>query len=258
MKIDEEAIEPSETQWDYVVDVICAGAGPGVLAHAIYCTDLDLVVEFADAELSWDTIDPDTAGYLQSMTDDLGLAESAGQDLELGTVRAQPVAAVKADRRATVEPFFGSRLRDWSARCVASPFGVIFSQIPDHMTAMRTDAGETIRAAMLGDYRPDGDRPGPRLADWLREQAGDRGIPDEPGMALQRLIFEEGRVAGAALSTAEGTRLVRATAGVALSIGSVPGDGDWPAQPGLPDGAQVALVSRTASRFGRVELLYSS
>lgn len=256
MSIDKEAIEPSEVQWDDVVDVICAGAGPGVLAHAICCTDLDLVVEFADAELSLQTVDPDTAGYLQSITDDLGLAESPVRDLELGTARVQPVP-VKTDRRATIEPFFGSRLRDWSACCLASPFGVIFSQIPDHMTAMRTDSGETIRAAVLGDYRVDGDRPGPGLVEWLRAQAEDRGIPDETGMTLQRLVFEEGRVAGAAISTREGTRLVRATAGVALSIGPLPGDGEWPVQAGLPDGAQVALVSRTASRFGRVELLYS-
>ncbi len=78
-------------------------------------------------------------------------------------------------------------------------------------------------------------------------------------MALQRLIFEEGRIAGAELSTPpDGTRLVRATHGVALSVGASPADADWPVQDEFPDGAQVAVVSRTASRFGRVELLYSS
>jgi hypothetical protein len=255
MSIDEEPVEVSG-QWDDVVDVICAGAGPGALAHAICCADLDLEVEFADRELSSETSDPGTASYLQSMTEDL--EPRVARDLELTVVRAQPVT-VSEDRRATIEPFFGSRLRDWSACCVVSPFGVIYSQIPDNMTAMRTESGETIRAAVLGDYRPDADRPGLHLADWLRTQARDRGILDQPGTALQRLVFEGGRVAGAALSTPSGTRLVRANMGVALSIGPTPDGADWPVQPVLPDGAaQIAVVSRTASRFGRVELLYGS
>ncbi|AKK25820.1 hypothetical protein [Mycobacterium sp. EPa45] len=258
MNIDEEPIEASEWQWDDVVDVICAGAGPGALAHAIWSADHDLDVELADAEISSQTVDLDTAAYLQSMTDDLGSADAPALDLELSTVRAQPVPVVKADRRATIEPFFGSRLRDWSVRCMASPFGVIYSQIPEMMTPMRADGGETIRVAALGDYRPDEDRPGAALTDWLRRQAGERDIFGEAGTALQRLIFEEGRVAGAALSTPDGTKLVRATLAVALSIGAPPADTDWPVQSGLRMGAQVAVVSRTASRFGRVELLYSS
>ncbi|BBY63423.1 hypothetical protein [Mycolicibacterium helvum] len=253
VSIDDEPVEASEWQWDDVVDVICAGAGPGALAHAIWCTDLDLDVEFVDAELSSQTIDPDTAAYLQSMTDDLG--PPVARDPELAVIHAQPVVVSK-DRRATIEPFFGSRLRDFSARCVASPFGVIFSQIPDDMVALRS-SGETIRAAVLGDYRPETDRPGAELAEWLRGQADERGLLDHAGTALQRLVFEEGRVAGAALATPDGTRLVRATVGVALSIGSVPDGGDWPVQSELPSGAaQVAVVSRTASRFGLVELVY--
>ncbi|KAA0111380.1 hypothetical protein [Mycolicibacterium sp. P1-5] len=257
MSIDEEPIEASEWQWDDVVDVICAGAGPGAFAHAVCCADQDLDVELADAQISLQTVDSATAAYLQSMTEDLGLADTPAPDLELSTVRAQPVPA-RTDRRATIEPFFGSRLRDWSVRCIASPFGVIYTQIPDMMTTMRADGGETIRVAALGDYRPEGDRPGVALTEWLRRQVAERDIFGEVGMALQRLIFEEGRVAGAALSTPDGTRLIRATLGVALSIGALPDDTGWPVQTGLPDGAQVAVVSRTASRFGRVELLYGS
>lgn len=252
---DEELVEASQLHWDDVVDVICAGVGPGVLAHAIWCTDLDLDVEFADAELSSQTSDPDTAAYLQSMTDDL--EPPADRGLELAVVHAKPVVVSK-DRKTTIEPFFGSRLRDFSARCAASPFGVIYSQIPDNMTSLRT-GGETIRAAVLGDYRPETDRPGLELAEWLREEADERGLLDETGTVLERLVFEDGRVAGAALSTPDGTRLVRAIVGVALSIGPVPDAADWPVQSGLPSGAsQLAVVSRTASRFGLVELLYSS
>ena len=257
MSIDEEPGEASVWQWDDVVDVICAGAGPGALAHAICCADHDLDVEIADAEISWQTTDPDIAAYLQSMTEDLGLAGTPAPDLELATVLAQPVP-VKTDRRATIEPFFGSRLRDWSVHCIASPFGVIYSQIPDLLTPMRAQSGETIRVAELGDYRPDGDRPGAALTEWLNGQVHERDIYGETGTALHRLIFEEGRIAGAELSTPEGLRLVRATLGVALSIGALPADTDWPVQAGLPDSAQVAVVSRTASRFGRVELLCRS
>jgi hypothetical protein len=255
VSIDEEPVEASEWQWDDVVDVICTGAGPGALAHAIWCTDLDLDVELADEELSAEATDPDTAAYLRSMTDDLEPAMA--RDFDVAVVRAQPLPVTK-DRRATIEPFFGSRLRDWSARCVVSPFGVIYSQIPDDMTAMQTKSGETIRAAVLGDYQPAADRPGLQLAEWLRDQARDRDILGQPATALQRLIFEGGRVAGAELSTPAGTRLVRAVMGVALSLGPIPDSADWPVQPELPDGAaQVAVVSRTASRFGRIELLYS-
>ncbi|WP_163696784.1 hypothetical protein [Mycolicibacterium sarraceniae] len=235
--------------------MICAGAGLGALAHAIWCTDLELDVEFADAELSSEPSDPDTAAYLKSMTDDVDLP--IDRDLELAVVRAKPVVVSK-DRKATIEPFFGSRLRDFSARCVASPFGVIYSQIPENMTTLRS-SGETIQAGILGDYRPETDRPGCELAEWLRGQIDERGLLEDAGTTLERLVFEEGRVAGAALATAAGTRLVRATVGIALSIGPAPSSADWPVQPDLPVGpTQVAVVSRTASRFGLVELLYSS
>ncbi|WP_445167322.1 hypothetical protein ACTXG7_26505 [Mycolicibacterium sp. Dal123E01] len=253
--IDEESLEASEWQWDYVVDVICAGAGLGALAHAIWSTDLDLDVQYADAELSSESMDPDTAAYLQSMTEDLGPA--ADRDLELAVAHVKPVVVAK-DRKATIEPFFGSRLRDFSARCAVSPFGVIYSHVPDAMTPMHS-GGQTIRVASLGDFRPETDRPGGELAEWVRAQADERGLLDEPGTALQRLVFEYGRVAGAELSTSSGTRLVRAVLGVALSIGPTPTSDEWPLQNRLPTGApQVAMVSRTASRFGLVELVYGA
>jgi hypothetical protein len=250
---DEEPIDASEIPWDDVVDVICAGAGPGALAHAIWCADLDLDVEYLDTELSYEAGDPDTAAYLQSMTQDLPPA--AEPDLELAVAHVKPVVVSK-DRKATIEPFFGSRLRDFSAGCVTSPFGVIFSQVPDGMTAVRS-AGETIRVATIGEYRPETDCPGAELVEWLQREADERRLVDE-GRALRRLIFEAGRVAGAEVSTPDGTQLVRAVVGVAVSLGAIPAAAEWPSQPALPAGAQVAVVSRTASRFGRVELLYGS
>jgi hypothetical protein len=253
--VGDEIGQPTELYWDDVVDVVCAGTGPGALAQAILCTDLGLSVELAETVAPSGLSDPDTVAYLAAMTEDVGTS-SAG--LELPVVRAAPVAP-RTDRRARIEPFIGSRLRDWAACCMASPFGVVYSGIPEAgVTAMRSDSGEAIRVAVLGTYRPDADRPGAALADWLAEQAWERNVAGHR-LGLQRLIFEWGRVAGAAIDTGSGTRLVRATAGVALSTGAVPAGATWPVQPELRDVvAQVAIVSRTGSRFGRVELLFAA
>jgi hypothetical protein len=212
-------------------------------------------VELADVALPVEPADPGTAAYLESMTDDLGPLTRLPEDLVVPVLDAHPVV-VETGRRATIEPFFGSRLRDWSARCGVSPFGIIYSHVPGPMAAMRAESGDLIRAAVLGEFRPETDRPGPELVQWLREQALDRGVDQGGGTQLEHLIFEYGKVAGAALSTSSGTRLVRATAGVALSAGPAPAVVDWPVQAELRSIAtQVAIVSRTASRFGRVELL---
>ena len=64
--------QPTELYWDDVVDVICAGTGPGALAQAIVCADLGLSVELADAVAPSDLSDPDTVAYLEAMTEDLG------------------------------------------------------------------------------------------------------------------------------------------------------------------------------------------
>lgn len=258
MTADDQIGQFSDLYWDDVVDVICAGSGPGALAQTILCADLGLNVVLADAVNAADLADDDTLAYLQAMIDDLGLAGRAPQNLEVPLTRAvpEPPPSPKKGRHATVAPFVGSRLRDWAAHCAASPFGVIYSAVPDGMTPMRTDAGQAIRAAVLGAYRPDADRPGPGLADWLAGQVRERDILSE-GSGLQRLIFEDGRVAGAALEGPSGTRLVRALDGVALSTGPTPGGAEWPSQPDLRDiEVQVAVVSRAASRFGRVELLH--
>jgi len=254
-RVDDEIEQPTELYWDDVVDVICAGTGPGALAQAIVCADLGLSVELAEAVASSELSDPDTAAYLAAMTEDLGPLDRSSPELELPVVHAAPVAPL-TDRRTRIEPFVGSRLRDWSAQCVLSPFGLVYSAVPEAgVTAMRSDSGESIRVAVLGPYQPDADRPGAALADWLAEEAWERDVAGH-GLGLQRLIFEWGRVAGAAIDTTSGTRLIRARAGVALSTGAVPEDATWPVQPDLRDtAAQVAIVSRTGSRFGRVELL---
>ena len=68
--VDDEFGRPTELYWDDVVDVICAGAGPGALAQAIVCSDLGLSVELAETVAPSGLSDPDTVAYLESMTED--------------------------------------------------------------------------------------------------------------------------------------------------------------------------------------------
>ncbi len=72
---------------------------------------------------------------------------------------------------------------------------------------------------------------------------------------LDRLVFEDGRVVGVVLATADGPYAIRARRGVTIS----PTERDFSgADPVLPDyeaSMRVCVVGRTASRFGRVELV---
>ncbi len=243
------ATHGDNADFDDVVDVICAGVTPGVLAYAIACADLDRSVLLIDSRPLSEVTDPDTVVYLRSMTDDLG---SVTPDLELAVTRAQPVPPPTGGR-PMIEPFFGGRLRTWSATCSTSPFGVVCSQVIDPaMTAWRTKS-EIIRAVVLGT--PPNSGPAPGLVEWLTGQALERGIEPEAA-SLDRLIIENGQVVGAVFTGPLGSHSVRATEGVAFYLGPAATVDDWP----VPDNGrlQVALVGRTAARFGRVELLDQS
>lgn len=242
----------SDEQFDEVVDVICAGSGPGVLAFAIACASRDQRVLFVDSLPAGELADPETAEYIQAMTEDLG---SINRDLEVAHTRAQPVPPPKGER-PRIEPFLGGRLRQWSAMCMGSAFGVMFSDVIDtSMTPLRTKV-EPIRAIPLGTYSADGERPAPGLVDWLSAQAAALDMTPEVGWTLRRLVVEGGRVVGAVLDTPSGPYRVRALECVALNTAPTPSADDWPVQAGSGGAAlQVALVGRTAARFGRVELL---
>lgn len=251
---DSDGHSGSDGHFDEVVDVICAGSGPGVLAFAIACAADDRRVLVVDSMPARELSDPETAEYIEAMTEDLG---SIGHDLELAHTRAQLVPPPKGDR-PRIEPFLGGRLRQWSAMCMGSAFGVMFSDVIDtSMTPLRTKV-EPIRAIPLGAYSVGGseERRGPALVDWLGAQAAALGVMPQAGWTFRRLLFEGGRVVGAMLDAPDGPYRVRALDCVALNTLPTPAVDDWPAQAGL-DGAelQVALVGRTAARFGRVELL---
>ena len=246
----------SELHWDDEVDVLCVGSGPGVLAHAVFSAALGADVLLVDAAAPTDVTDADTRAFLGSMTDDLGPVTPAGADLEVAVLRAEPVPA-RTDPRAPIEPFIGARLREFALRCVASPFGVLYTEVPDAgWTAMRIEAGDTVQVASIGTFRAGVEAPAPALTAWLDEQAHACGVARAADSVAQRLIFENGRVAGAELAAPSGTTLVRALAGVALSTRSAPDGGEWPAHPELGGRtADVAIIARTAGRFGRLVLL---
>jgi hypothetical protein len=230
--------------WDETVDVLCVGDAPGALAYGIFCNaaDLDvLIIESAE-------LDPQTRDWLGDMTEGLN---GGAPDARLSVIRAEPVPAKKINDRTRLEPFVGEHLRQWSAGCLASPFGVVMSHVPD-LETMRTTEGDSVTAGIVGSYRCDGGPPGPALTHWLHERAEGLFAPAED--RLDGLIITDGRIAGVVLNTTDGPRRIGITGGMALSPAVAPQP--WPDQPEIAGlRVDVAVVGRQAGRFARVELL---
>lgn len=210
-------------QWDEVVDVICVGSAPGVLAYLNACAaaDLDALHVAAPAEF-----DDETRVYFAAMTEDL---DTARAEEGPAVTRAVP-APLRRDARGrpdTLETFFGEELREWSARCANSPYAVMFTQVPDQFIRMRAETGEIITALMI-PVTPDG------------------AETDSETETFGGLLYQDGRLAGALVTGPSGSRRVRSDAGLALPIGP---PGQWPQH----DCA--ALVSRPAGRFARLEVV---
>lgn len=217
--------EPCGLDFDDVADVVCVGSGPGLRAYGIACAEAGLDV--LPVALPAGGPDPETAALLAAMTADL---DEVAPETELPASVATP-AAIRRDRRTPVEPFVGEHLRLWSARCLASRSGVMFTHVPDDvLVPMRTGAGELITVAAL---------PRCDLA------------AAEPPDTLSGLVFEDGRLRGCALDGPAGRRLVRADRGLAFAVG--PGGAIGPGP--LRSGTSLALVGRPAGRFARLELV---
>lgn len=272
--------------WDIEADMVCTGSGAAGLASAIAGADLggdvfvaaappgepihhagdgptdDIAVPVrahADRLHPWldaDVSDFETAEYLAALSSDLGpLALGVDDaDLPISVVRDAPV-----EPGLKVAPFYGARLREWAARCLASPYGFLHTRLSDWWTTtLHTIDGETIEVAEIGSMTIDSDNAGEALFQWLADQAHDRGIDIRPNCALQRIVFEEGEAVGAVFTTPEGPLAVRARYGVTVAS-SARVDSPPPHQEASAGGGswRVCLVSRQASRFGRVELLTS-
>ncbi|MBU3750555.1 MAG: hypothetical protein FGM52_08900 [Mycobacterium sp.] len=227
---------------DEVVDVICVGTSPGVLAYAISCAAADLDVLIVDP-----SVEPDqpTAAWYAAMTEDLGASTlNPGREntpperpvFSFARVTPPPAPAAK---RAKLEPFVGERLQRWSAHCLRSPFGVMFSQVPEILVPMRTEDGESITAAFVGspDRRD--------LSAWLADCASEHGLAG-PANTMSALIVEQGQIVGVQL---DGGYRIAAADGLAVPVGS------RARVPDLPEGYAVAVVGRPAGRFATLDLL---
>jgi len=265
-------------KWDEEVDVVSAGSGVAGLASAISVADsggdvlvVDSFGEPASTEypapvrarldrlhpwLGVDVADSETNDYFAALSCDLGplIRSTWDGDVPIRVVR-EPVS-VGSSR--TVAPFVGARLRDWTARCLASPYGYLHTRVCNWQSrSLHTADGEAIEVAEIGSMTPDPGNVGGSVLDWLTAQARDRRIEVYPG-ALLRMVFDEGAVVGAVFTTPDGPLAVRARHGVTVATGGP--QINTCASQGLPAGdtaLRVCLVGQTASRFGRVELLTS-
>ncbi|ORA33114.1 hypothetical protein BST13_20690 [Mycobacterium aquaticum] len=250
--------------WDDEFDVVCCGAGFGVLACAVAAADAELDVLLAqpgvenrpdaDAPLLGPGIeDPDTREYLDALSADVGSLPPGPNDVEL-TVRSVRAPA-PARPGSPIAPFYGARLRDWAVECLLSPYGVLYTRLTDReTTAMQTASGEDIEVKVIGSVTP-GDGAVSALDEWLLAQTRDRDIATYENSTLERIVFEEDEIVGVVLDTPEGSRAIRIRHGIAIagrqnsaSHGALPVD-----EPGRE--LQVGLVGHSASRFARVELL---
>lgn len=237
-------------KWDERVDILCTGSGLGGLATAIAAVDVGVDVFVADSA-GIDIGDDETNRYFGELSQDLCVPVHRAAAVDT-PIRDDLAPAAWGTRR--VEPFVGSRLQDWAANCLASPYGFIYSRVGERKAVtMRSSCGESFEVAAIGSVEVGPDQPKVVLADWVSAQARDRGIEVCADSPLQRIVFEGGRVLGAVLDTPSGRRAVRARHGVLVATGGH----ELGAACDLPETAtlQVSIVRQAASRFGRVELL---
>ncbi len=264
-----------------LVDVVCIGSGSAGLAAAIAAADAGLSVFVAEPRRrtsqsgqvsgseSWATViqrhwgveqfDAPTATYLHELTHDLGAPRRshAQGHLPIGSVESFEDAG--GNPRGAVPPFYGHEMAQWARDCLTSPYGLIFSRLsPLPMPPVRMQDGRTITAGAIAEIRP-ARQSGMTLRQWLRDMAKERGVKIHGSSAIQRLLFNDGQPVGVMLETPDGIRHVRARQAVLLGTSNSMADDllvRYPA-PFLCDG-RLSLVSRSASRFARLELLTSA
>ena len=263
--------------WDEEVDVVCTGAGVAGLAGAISAVDVGGEVYVADSSgdrddepapirarvdrlhpwLGVHVSDSETNDYLAALSSDLGPLSRSRWDVNVPIRVVQQ--AVRVDTGRTVAPFVGARLRDWAARCLASPYGFVYTRVFDwQSTTLQSADGEAVEVAEIGSMAPDPGNVSASVYEWLTTQAHDRRISVHRDNTLQRIVFEDGAVLGAVFDTPDGPLAIRARRGVNVSTGGP--QISTAAQYQLPAGEttlRVCLVGQAASRFGRVELLTS-
>lgn len=265
--------------WDTEVDVAVIGAGMGGVANAIATVDAGGEVLVADAmparrgepstvglrerldtKRGWlvhETLDLETAEYLAAVAEGIPELAHVRDSLSAVSVPHRDARNLSRDEAfgQPVATFVGARLAGWAAQCIASPYGLLYTSMLDwRSTTMKSANGETIEAHSIGTIEwADGFGDG-ALRQWLTTQARERDIEVESGSTLERIVFEEGVIAGVVLATPNGPLAVRTRAGITFA----PRDEDPDSHDDAPAAnqrLQVCIVGRTASRFGRLELM---
>lgn len=258
--------------WDIKVDVASVGFGPAALASAVATVDAGasvlLAVPDRDPERlrsvvavqqsvggflgSWrrSDLDGETDRYLTSLAEDLGVANSADRGLTVRTVNTVPAGGPP-------QPFVGSRLGQWNAQCLGSPYGMLFSAVSGWRTAqVRCDDGQTLEVMTVGSASVSEIANGFDVTNWLQRQAADRDLDVHRFTSLERIVFESGRIIGVELNTTDGLLAVGIRRGLTLCSGA---DDPVALPPTVVDSdvddLQVCLVGKSASRFLRIEML---
>jgi len=281
--------------WDLEVDIAVIGAGIGGLATAIAAADAGGEVLVANAVpqkpalpgtpsiapavpempaaltglspialrervatargwLRRDTLDLETNEYLAAVGEDI---TDSAIDRGNGTVPRRNARNLSTDEafRRPVETFVGARLTGWAEQCVASPYGLLYTSMRDwRSTTMKSANGESVEALSIGAIDWADGFGDDALRRWLTVEALKRDIEIEAETRFERIVFEEGVIAGVVLSAEDGPLAVRTRAGITFAPSHHAIDtGEQVGEP--EERLQVCLVGRTASRFGRVELL---
>lgn len=241
--------------WQDEVDVVCTDVGAAGLLCALATSaqggEVLVAAQRRHSRTWFETIrgDAATSAYTSALVDDIDL-KTLPEQPALPVRPVRPVDTVSNGRkRRTVPPFDGGRLRRWAGECIASPSGYLYTRIDDWPSTQVQSADGDIVDVITADVPPSVIAAPGGLDAWLREQAEAHDVEARQVDAVDRLVFDDSTVVGVVFDTAEGALAVRVRHGVLLC--GPPGVGLQAATPG----GSVALVGRSASRFGRVELL---
>jgi hypothetical protein len=258
--------------WDIEVDVACVGAGPGTLASAVASVDAGVSVFLATPDLqrregrsnltvqervrgflgSWARADMDdeTGRYLSALTEDF---RAPGAVDRAPALPVRTVSAVRND--GAVKTFVGSKLGAWQSTCLASPYGMLFTNVSGWRTApMRTEDGQSVEVQHVASVSRAELADGFDATEWLQAQADSRDIRDHRFTDLERIVFDGGRIVGIELVTPDGVLAVGVRHGLSLTSSDSALTPPVVAPVGTDD-LQLCLVGQAASRFLRVELL---